>query len=109
MPRRTHARWRAAAGGADGAARQVGGGVGGEAAGGEGRIGTRPPNRAPSSHIAVPALDGLADHRRRDLIGDLDIPDFAVALRGEISEQLRDHRHIAYLLAAQAAAARDVL
>src|SRR5260221_7423297 len=26
------------------------------------------------SHIAVPALDGLADHRCRDLIGDLDVP-----------------------------------
>ena len=30
------------------------------------------------SHIAVPALDGLADHRRRDLVGDLDVPHFAL-------------------------------
>src|SRR5947209_3452824 len=62
----------------------------------------------PSSHIAVPALDGLADHRCRDLIGDLDVPDFAFALRGEIGEQLRDDRHIADLVAAQAEAACDV-
>src|SRR5262245_43425547 len=41
------------------------------------------------SHIAVPALDGLAIHRCRDLIGDLDVPDFAVALRSEVGEQLR--------------------
>ena len=60
------------------------------------------------SHIAVPALDELADHRRRDLIGDLDVPDFAFALRGEVGEQLRDDRHIAYLVAAQAEAACDV-
>src|SRR5215471_2255879 len=59
------------------------------------------------SHIAVPALDGLADHRRRDLVGDLDVPHFAFALRGEVGEQLRDHRHIAYLVAAQAEAACD--
>src|ERR1700730_14036834 len=43
------------------------------------------------SHIAVPALDGLADHRCRDLIGDLDVPHFAFALRGEVGEQLRDY------------------
>src|SRR5262252_5898547 len=60
------------------------------------------------SHIAVPALDGLADHRCRDLIGDLDIPYFAFALRGEVGEQLRDDRHIAYIVAAQAKAACDV-
>ena len=60
------------------------------------------------SHIAVAALDGLADHRCGDLIRDLDVPDFAVALRGEVGEQLRDHRHIAYLVAAQAEAACDV-
>src|SRR5215813_11294292 len=60
------------------------------------------------SHIAVPALDGLADHRCRDLIGDLDIPYFAFALRGEVGEQLGDDRHIAYLVAAQAKAACDV-
>src|SRR5271166_4166728 len=59
------------------------------------------------SHIAVPALDGLADHRRRDLVGDLDVPHFAFALRGEVGEQLRDYRHIAYLVAAQVEAARD--
>src|SRR5271170_3061023 len=60
------------------------------------------------SHIAVPALDGLADHRRRDLVGDLDIPNFAFALGNEVGEQLRNDRHIAYLVAAQAEAARDV-
>src|SRR5262245_44099002 len=60
------------------------------------------------SHIAVPALDGLADYRCRDLIGDLDVPDFAFALRGELGEQLRDYRHIAYLVAAQAETACDV-
>src|SRR2546423_13443454 len=59
------------------------------------------------SHIAVPALDGLADHRRRDLVGDLDVPYFAFALRGEVGEQLGDYRHIAYLVAAQVEAARD--
>src|SRR3982074_1768365 len=59
------------------------------------------------SHVAVPALDGLADHRRRDLVGDLDVPYFAFALRGEVGEQLRDYRHIAYLVAAQVEAARD--
>src|ERR1700724_2750473 len=59
------------------------------------------------SHIAVPALDGLADHRRRDLVGDLDVPDFAFALRGEVDEQLRDDRHVANLVAAQVEAARD--
>src|SRR5262245_55724089 len=60
------------------------------------------------SHIAVPALDGMADHRCRDLIGDMDVPDFAFDLCGEVGEQLRDHRHIAYLVAAQAEAACDV-
>src|SRR5271166_4778668 len=60
------------------------------------------------SHIAVPALDGLADHRRRDLVGDLDVPHFAFALRGEVGKQLRDYRHIAYLVAAQAEAACNV-
>src|SRR5258708_2245478 len=60
------------------------------------------------SHIAVAALDGLADRRRRDLIGDLYVPDFAFALRGEVGEQLWDDRHIAYLVAAQAEAAGDV-
>src|SRR5262245_38503368 len=60
------------------------------------------------SHIAVPTLDGLADHRCRDLIGDLDVPNLAFALRGEVGEQLRDYRHIAYLMAAQAEAACDV-
>ena len=60
------------------------------------------------SHIAVPALDDLADHRCRDLIGDLDVPDFAVALRHEVGEQLRDDRHIADLVAAQAGGACDV-
>src|SRR5215211_835117 len=60
------------------------------------------------SHIAVAALDGLADHRCRDLVRDLDIPHFAFALGGEVAEQLRDDRHIAYLVAAQAEAACDV-
>src|SRR5258706_8498536 len=60
------------------------------------------------SHTAVPALDGLADHRCRYLIGDLDVPHFAFALRGEVGEQLRDYRHIAYLVASQAEAASDV-
>jgi hypothetical protein len=50
-----------------------------------------PCDRLESSHIAVPALDGLADYRRRDLIGDLDVPDFAFALRGEVGEQLGDY------------------
>src|SRR5258705_2359335 len=59
------------------------------------------------SHIAVPTLDRLADHRCRDLIGDLDVPDFAFALGGEVGEQLRDDRHIADLVAAQAEAACD--
>src|SRR5215470_9580314 len=59
------------------------------------------------SHLAVPALDGLADHRCGDLIGDLDVPDFAFALRGEVGEQFWDDRHIAYLVAAQAEAVRD--
>src|SRR5215472_12181868 len=61
------------------------------------------------SHNAVAAFDGLADRRRGDLIRDLDVPDFAFALRGEVGEQLRDDRHIAYLVAAQAEPARDVL
>src|ERR1700722_11361779 len=60
------------------------------------------------SHIAVAALDGLADHRGRDLVGDLDVPDFAFALRGEVGEQLWDDRHIADLVAAQAKTAGDV-
>src|SRR5689334_2797626 len=60
------------------------------------------------SHIPVPALDGLTDHRRRDLVGDLDVPDLAVALLGEVGEQLRDDRHIADLVAAQAETACDV-
>jgi hypothetical protein len=55
----------------------------------------------------VPALDGLADYRRRDLVGDLDVPHFAFALRGEVGEQFRDYGHIADLVAAQAEAARD--
>src|SRR5258708_15121719 len=66
------------------------------------------PTCSKCSHIAVPALDGLADHRCRDLIGDLDVPHFAFALRGEVGEQLRDYRHIAYLVAAQAEAPSDV-
>src|SRR5205085_8920591 len=41
-----------------------------------------------ASHIAVPALEGLAHHRRRNLVGDLDVPHFAFALRGEVGEQL---------------------
>jgi hypothetical protein len=60
------------------------------------------------SHIAVPALDGLPDYRCRDLIGDLDVPHLAFALRGEVGEELRDDRQIAYLVAAQAEAASDV-
>src|SRR5690242_2810239 len=61
----------------------------------------------PASHIAVPALDGLADHRRRNLVGDLDVPYLAFALGSEVGEQFRDSRHIAYLVAAQAEALRD--
>jgi hypothetical protein len=60
--------------------------------------------RARRSHIAVPALDVLADHRCCDLVRDLDVPDFAFALRCEVGEQLWDDRHIAYLVAAQAEA-----
>ena len=56
----------------------------------------------------MPALDGLADHRRRDLVGDLDVPHLAFALRGEVGEQLRDDRHVAYLVAAQAEATCNV-
>jgi hypothetical protein len=52
------------------------------------------------SHIAVAALNGLPDRRRRDLIRDLDVPDFTFTLRGEVSEQLRNDRYIAYLVAA---------
>src|SRR3954467_2804492 len=59
-------------------------------------------------HVAVAALNGLADRRRRDLVGDLDVPNFAFALRDEVVEQRRDDRHIANLVAAQAEAARDV-
>jgi hypothetical protein len=59
------------------------------------------------SHITVPALDGLADQRRRDVVGDLDVPHFAFALRGEVGEQLRGYRYIADLVAAQVEAARD--
>src|SRR5215475_8562463 len=66
------------------------------------------PTGSKCSHIAVPAFDGLADHRRRDLVGDLDVPQLAFALRGEVGEQLRDDRHVAYLVAAQAEAACDV-
>jgi hypothetical protein len=65
------------------------------------------PTRSKCSHIAVPALDGLADRRCRNLIGDLDVPHFAFALRGEVGEQLWDYRHIAYLVAAQAEAASE--
>src|SRR5690348_4743213 len=61
------------------------------------------------SHIPMAALDGLADHRRRDLIGNLDIPDFTVALLGKVGEQLRDHRYVADLVAAQAETVRDLL
>ena len=35
-------------------------------------------------HIAVAALNGLADHRRGDLVRNLDIPHLAFALRHEI-------------------------
>src|SRR5712672_2100920 len=55
----------------------------------------------------MPALDGLTDHRRGDLIRDLDVPDFGFALRGEVGEQFWDHRQVAYLVAAQAEAACD--
>src|SRR5258708_7122068 len=65
-------------------------------------------SRIEPSHIAVPALDGLADHRRRDLVGDLDVPDFALTLGEEVGEQLRNDRHIAYFVPAQAKAAGDV-
>ena len=56
----------------------------------------------------MPALDGLADRRRRDLVGDLDVPNFAGPLRDEVGEQLRDDRHIANLVAARAETARDI-
>ena len=49
---------------------------------GSGATGWRRPRRFRRSHIAVAALDGLADHRRRDLVRDLDVPHFALALRG---------------------------
>src|SRR3981081_2606619 len=52
------------------------------------------------SHIAVPALDELADHRCGDLIGDLDVPDFAVALRHEVGEQFWDEGNNGNLLSA---------
>jgi hypothetical protein len=57
----------------------------------------------------VTALDCLADSRGRHLVGDLDVPDFAFALRREIGEQLWNDRHVADLMAAQAEAACDVL
>src|SRR3954451_10580374 len=60
------------------------------------------------SHIAMPALDGLADHRGGDLVGDLDVPEFGFALGFEVGEQFRDHRYLADLVAAQAEAARDI-
>jgi hypothetical protein len=60
------------------------------------------------SHLAVGAFDGLAHDRCRDLIGNLDVPDFAFALRCEVGEQFWDHRHIADLVAAQTEAARNV-
>src|ERR1051325_8495036 len=63
---------------------------------------------AKCSHIAVPARDGLADHRGRDFIRDLDVPHLAFPLRGEIGKQLGDYRHIAYLVAARAETACDV-
>ena len=55
----------------------------------------------------MPALDGLADHRCRDLIRDLDVPYFALALRGEVGEQFWDDREIGDLMAAQAKTACD--
>src|SRR5262249_22867432 len=61
-----------------------------------------------TSHHPMPALDRLPDHRRRDLIRDLDVPDLALPLRAEIREQLRDHRHVADLVPAQPEPARDV-
>ena len=60
-----------------------------------------------SSHIAMPALDGLADHRGGHLIRDLDVPQFGFALRGEVGEQFWDDRDIADFVAAQAEAAGD--
>ena len=55
----------------------------------------------------MPSLHGLAHDRRRDLVGDLDVPDFAFALRSEVGEQLRDHGHIANFVPAQVEAACD--
>jgi hypothetical protein len=49
-------------------------------------------------YARLSAFDDLADHRCGDLIGDLDIRDFA--LRGEVGEQLRDDRRIGDLVAA---------
>src|ERR1700686_322678 len=65
------------------------------------------PTSSKSSHLAVPAFDGLADHRRHDLVGDLDVPHFGFALLGKVGEQLRNYRHVAYLVAAQVEAPRD--
>src|SRR5262249_27164417 len=62
-----------------------------------------------SSQLAVTALDCLADGRGRHLVGDLDVPDFAFALRREVGEQLWNDRYVTDLMAAQAEAACDVL
>src|SRR5262245_853235 len=61
------------------------------------------------SQLAVTALDSLADGRGRHLVGYLDVPDFAFALRREVCEQLWNDRHVANLMASHAEAARDVL
>src|SRR5262245_16944884 len=62
-----------------------------------------------ASQLAVTALDCLADGRRSHLVGDLDVPDFAFALRREVGEQLWNDRYVTDLMAAQAEAACDVL
>jgi hypothetical protein len=45
-----------------------------------------PPRIARRSHLAVSAFYGLADGWGRDLVGYLDVPDFAFALRAKVRE-----------------------
>src|SRR5262245_509001 len=68
-----------------------------------------PPRIARRSHLAVPALYGLADCWGRDLVGYLDVPDFAFALRAKVREQLRDRRDVTELRSAQTETSRDIL
>jgi hypothetical protein len=57
----------------------------------------------------VAALDGLAHHRRDDLVGNLNVPDLGLALLGSVCEQRREGRRVTPLVAARADAVRDVL